>query len=180
MNKKYFLFILFCALSSCGFHAIYNGDNISNSSSNAESKAEDYKQKLAAITIKSQKKHIDQKLKNNLEELLNPYNIKTEPRYILTTSLTKSLGGTFTTSSGAVGRNRLILNVTYDLKDLNSGETVSFGTVIAKDDFDVSTTRFANYTAEEAIEINLTKIVAGNIRDRLVNDLRTNPKSTPW
>lgn len=149
---------------SCGFESIYNLDNkISN--------LDNYEEELAAIKIKKERKHINQVLRNNLEDTLNPDNIKTEPKYLLEIILSNSLSSTFITSTGASGRNKIILNADYKLIDLASGQIIATGISTANDDFDVESRRFANYITGEAIELNLTKIIAKNIRNLLVGDI---------
>ena len=125
---------------SCGFKSIYNTD---------DRILECYSQELASIRIKKERKQINQILRNHLEETLNPDNIKTEPKYLLTINLSKSISSTFITSTGASGRNKIILNASYELKDLKSGTIVGSGSVSDKDDFDVEDRRFANYITGE-------------------------------
>jgi len=161
---KIFICFLIFMPCSCGFESIYNLENkISN--------ADNYEEELAAIKIKKESKRINQALRNNLEDALNPDNIKTEAKYLLEITLTKSLTPTFITSTGASGRNKIILNAEYKLIDLTTGSIIATGISTANDDFDVETRRFANYITGEAIELNLTKIIAKNIRNLLVGDI---------
>ena len=103
--------------------------------------------------------------------MLNPDNIKVEPKYFLILTPLKTISSTFTTSSGASGRNRLIITVNYELQSLESGETISTGSTVVNDNYEVSKNRFGSYTAEEYVQSNLTKVAAKNIRNSLVNDL---------
>ncbi len=146
-------------------HAIYNSDNKISSKSHA------YNEELASIKIEVSRKKINQDLKNNLENVLNPNNIKIEPRYSINISLDKNIFSTFTTSTGSSGRNKVVMIANYKLKDLVSRELIATGTTTATDDFDVENNRFANYTAEESIASNLTLIIAQNIRNLLINDI---------
>lgn len=148
-------------ISACGFQAVYN-------SSEGE---KNYQEELAAIKIQKGKKHIDQELKNHLERLLNPYEVITEPKYLLIINLNTSTYSTIITSSGASGREKVTLNASYILKDIKSQEVISTNSASAKDDYNVEDTRFANYISNEEIEINLTKLIAQNIRNSLVNDI---------
>lgn len=158
------IFLLILLPCSCGFESVYNLEN-------KISGVDNYEEELAAIKIKKESKRINQVLRNNLEDALNPDDIKTEPKYSLEISLSKSISSTFITSTGASGRNKVILNATYKLIDLNSGKVIATGISTANDDFDVETRRFANYITGEAIELNLTKIIAKNIRNLLVGDI---------
>jgi LPS-assembly lipoprotein len=166
MNSFKIITIFFLTLItySCGFKSVYNLENkISNT--------DNYEEELAAIKIKKESKRINQVLRNNLEDALNPDDIKVETKYSLEITLVKSLSSTFITSTGASGRNKVILNANYKLIDLASGKTIATGISTANDDFDVETRRFANYITQEAIELNLTKIIAKNIRNLLVGDI---------
>jgi hypothetical protein len=154
-------------LSSCGFKPIYKSNtNIEN--------GENYAKELAAIQIKYKRKRINQELRNNLQKILNPNDIKVKPKYLLNVDIDKGLVSTFTTTTGSSGRNKVVLTASYVLKDLNNGEKIASGDTNAKDDFDVEEKRFANYVIEEAIASNLTLTIAQNIRNLLINDIIDN------
>jgi hypothetical protein len=165
-NLSAFLLVVFLT-SSCGFHSIYNIEN----DIPGEVDERSYKQELAAIKIVEKRKYINQQLRNNLEVVLNPDEIKNEPKYLLNVDLTKTLTSTFTTTTGASGRNKVTLTADYQLKDIATGKVISIGSTTARDDFDVQSRRFANYNVEEAIAVNLTKIIAQNIRNLLMSDI---------
>lgn len=161
--------VLFLALfSACGFKSLYNIDE-------SDSNHEKVQNELAAITVKYQRKHLNQEMQNNIEDLLNPDNIKAEPKYLLDITLTKDMMMTFINEVGASGRNKVIMNATYNLKDIKSGDVIATGNLTAQDDFDVEDKRFANYTTQTAIELNLTKIIARNLRNALIIDLAHQP-----
>jgi hypothetical protein len=167
--KRYFILFLF--LTSCGLHPIYKTDNkISNQS-------QSYQRELASITVYVTRKKLNQNLKNNLEKVLNPEDIKTDPKYLISITLSRSLSSTFTNFTGSSGRNKVTLIADYELKDLSSGDIIARGVTTAKDDFDVKDKIFANYIAEDVIADNLTLIIARNIRDLLINDIVNNYKS---
>lgn len=149
--------------SSCGFQPIYK--------SNLKSDETNFENKLAAIEIKSERNRVGQKLKSNLEAILNPNNVNVPKEYILELKLDKDLSTTFINPTGSAGRNRLILGASYELKTKDDGEIIATGKASSKDDFNVETNRFANYITEEELEINLTQLIAQNIRDSLINDL---------
>ncbi len=163
MLKKFFVILLLSNLLSCGFQVVYKeeGGKIENP----------YEEELAAIRIKKNRTKLDQDLKNNLYDVLNPDYVKAEPKYFLILTPTKTTSSTFTTSSGASGRNRVILNVGYELRSLDTGETISSGSTLVNDNYDVTKNRFGTYTSDEYVQSNLTKVAAKNIRNSLVNDL---------
>ena len=161
--QKFCVTFLLLAVCSCGFQVIYKeeGGKIDNP----------YEQELAAIRIKKNRTKLDQDLKNSLYDLLNPDYIKAEPKYFLILTPIKTTSSTFTTSTGSSGRNRVILNVKYELQSLETGEMISFGSTLVNDNYDVTKNRFGTYTSDEYVQSNLTKVAAKNIRNSLVNDL---------
>ena len=73
--KKLLILTSLLALVSCGFQMIYNEDDKKIETS--------YEQDLAAIVIRKDRTKLDQDLKNNLYDLLNPDYIKVDPKYFL-------------------------------------------------------------------------------------------------
>ncbi|NBV05679.1 MAG: hypothetical protein EBS06_00380 [Proteobacteria bacterium] len=166
MLKKILILLLLSSLFSCGFQVLYKEDASEN-----KEKDFSYENELAAIRIKKNRTKLDQDLKNNLYDLLNPNFIEAEPKYFLSLITSKTTASTFTSSTGASGRNRVFLSVSYELRDLKNGDLISEGSVTRNDNYDVTQNRYATYSADEYVMLNLTKIVAQNIRDSLVNDL---------
>jgi hypothetical protein len=159
---KSFGILLILTFSACDFQVIYKekvrGVGIT------------YAQDLSAIRIKKDRTKLSQELKNNLYDALNPDYIKSEPKYFLILTAKSTISSTFTTFTGASGRNRVTLDVTYTLKNLDNAITISSGTTSVNDNYDVTTNRYGTYTAEQYILTNLTKVAAQNIRNSLVND----------
>jgi len=183
MSKKNILsliFLSFC-LVSCNLRPIYQTNKHLAEQNYAEKnyaeKNYDYQQDLATITIKIDRKKLNQDLKHNLEKSFNPNDIKVDAKYLLTVTLSKSLTSTFISYDGSSGRNKVILTANYQLQDLNSDKIIATGITSANDDFNVGSKKFANYTAEDAIATNLTLIIADNIRNLLINDIINNHKS---
>ena len=160
MLKKILLITIFLNLFSCGFHVIYSKDDRDFS----------HIDDLAAIRIKKDLDRTSQLLKNNLYDFLNPDNIQVEPKYFLSLHTEKIVYPTFITLTGASGRNKVVLKVAYELKNLESGALISQGTSLANDSYDVTINRYATSTSEETVARNLTKISAQDIRNSLVND----------
>ncbi len=163
MSKKILSAFLLIAVFSCGFQVIYEDKKNESDIS--------YIHELAAIKIKKNRTKLDQDLKNNLYDLFNPDYTKVEPKYFLTLTTTKTLSSTFTTQTGSVGRYRIALSVTYNLKSLETGDVISEGDTIVYDNYDVTTNRYATYVTDQYVQTNLTKVAAQNIRNSLVNDL---------
>jgi LPS-assembly lipoprotein len=161
-HKLLFITLSLNLLVGCGFQPIYK-TNVKNGTN--------YENELAAIQIKGVQKRIHQKLKNNLEDTLNPNNIKVRKKYILSIKIQKSISATLINPTGSSGRNKVTLTATYDLKTIDSKEIIASGNAIAKDDYNIASKKFANYITQEEMELNITKLIALNIRDLLINDL---------
>lgn len=161
------LFIILFNLFGCNFQVIYK-DQFDNTSI-----AHD----LASIRIQKNRNQLAQKLKSNLYDVLNPDAIKTEAEFFLELKINTTINQTFTTATGASGRNKVVLNVNYVLKKISNAHIISQGSVEAYDSFDVTSNRYGTYTAEEYVKENLTKIIAQDIRNNIVNDLIENNKN---
>lgn len=159
--RKIFILITSLFIASCGFHGMYLDEDNNTS----------YAPDLAAIRIQKDRDHLGQELRNNLYDLLNPDYIKSDPKYFLVLRLTKNMGGTYITNTGASGRNRVTLNITYELKNLDNAMVISRGTTSVFDNYDVTTNRYGTYVTDDNVSLNLTEIAAQNIRNALVNDL---------
>jgi len=160
MFRKIFLTLILFSLFSCGFQAMYHDEESHLS----------YETDLAAIRIKKTRTKLDQKLKNNLYDILNPDQLNIEAKYFLTLDIQENISPTFITITGASGRNKITLNVKYELKSLENAKTISSGSSSANDSYNVTANRYATFTGEEYLRDNLTKLVAQSIRDSLVND----------
>lgn len=161
MLKKIFTAILLLSLAACGFRVIYE----------ERTDVVSYAIQLASIRIKKERTQISQELKNNLYDLLNPDYLKVEPKYFLSMKVQKTVTPTFITSTGASGRNKITINITYTLQNIETAAFVSQGSTSVNDNYDVSINRYGTYVADETVSNNLTRIAAQNIRNSLVNDL---------
>jgi hypothetical protein len=159
--KKIILLISLISICSCGFQVVYKDQNLSTSLSH----------ELAGIRIKKDRTQLSQQLRNNLLDILNPDHIKVPSKYFLILKLTQSSTPTFITTTGASGRNKITLSLHYELKNAENMKEITSGAVEISDNYDVSQNRFGTYTAQNYVENNLTKLIAQNIRNSLVNDL---------
>jgi hypothetical protein len=159
--RKIIQLALLLSLCSCGFRIIYE----------ERTDVVSYAQELAAIRIKKDRTRLSQQLKNNLYDILNPDYLKVEPKYFLILDVKELTSSTFTTITGASGRNKVTLTASYEFRNLETGETISTGTTSVSDNYDVTANRYGTYVADEYIQSNITIIAAQNIRNSLVNDL---------
>lgn len=159
--KTLFIIAIFGTFS-CGFNVIYKEAKTDSDFS--------YSNELAAIRIKKDRNKISQELKNNLYDTINPDLIKKDPKYFLTLDISESITPTFITITGSSGRNKITITVRYTLQNLENAETISSGETFAADNYNITENRYGSYTAENTLRSNLTKILAQNIRNSLVND----------
>jgi hypothetical protein len=161
MLRKTLITAILLSLFSCGFQVIYRDGENKNS----------YENSLAAIRIKKDRSKIDQQLKNNLYDLLNPDSLDVSAKYFLILSIEELVSPTFITVTGASGRNKITLEVSYILKNLETAATISKGSTSVNDNYNVTENRYGTYVGDEYLRNNLTKIAAQSIRNSLVNDL---------
>jgi len=161
MLKTCLIFFLL-AVSSCGLQIIYREDDSNKIS---------YEKELATIRIQKDSGRLTQELRNAIKDTINPDFLEEDAKYILILSLGKGTSGTFITSTGASGRNRVTLSIDYQLKNIATGEISAKGSTFVADNYDVQDNRFGTYTADQYASSNLVKIAAQNIRNSLVNDL---------
>jgi hypothetical protein len=160
MFKKLVLAIILLSLFSCGFQVMYRDE---------ESHAS-YESDLAAIRIKKDRTRVDQQVKNNLYDILNPDSLDVSAKYFLILTVKETVSPTFITITGASGRNRITISVSYELKNLETAATISKGSTSVNDNYNVTENRYGTYVGDEYLRDNLTKIAAQNIRNSLVND----------
>lgn len=162
MLNKILITLIVLSLCSCGFRVIYRDTKNQSEIS--------YVKEMAAIRIKKNRAKLDQDLKNNLYDILNPDQLKEEPKYFLILSITESIKPTFITITGSSGRNKITLTIQYTLKNLKNAETISEGHTSVSDNYNITDNRYGSVTAENYLRSNLTKIASQNIRNSLVND----------
>ena len=163
MIRKIFVIFVIFAITSCGFQAIY--------SNSGEKSGSSYEKELAAIKIQKDTGRLSQEIRNSLYDLFNPDSLQVEPKYILVLKISNSTTSTFTTTTGSSGRNRVIIDVSYELIDIKTGKSFAQGSSSVSDNYDVQNNRFGTYTADEYTKLNVTKVAAQNIRNFLVNDI---------
>lgn len=155
------ILLMLLSLTGCGFQTIYQDQ---------KQEVAPYVEKLAQIRIQKKRTKIDQDLKNSLYDLLNPDFIKAEAKYLLVINNTIAVSPTFITIIGAAGRYKVMFNITYQLKDLETAKTIASGTTMVNDNYDITPNRYGTFVVDEYVKTNLTRIAAQNIRNSLIND----------
>ena len=72
---------------------------------------------------------------------------------------------------GFTGRNKIIMKVDYELRLIDNQQKIASGTLTATDNYNINSNRYGTFVAEDYFTINLTKIIASNLRNSLINDL---------
>lgn len=174
MQKSLIIFAFICLVltASCGFEVVYRDDlKQGNDPLNQSNHYSFYQGELSAIKIKKTRDKIDQQLKNNLYDVFNPDYIKVESKYFLVLKIDKKTLATFITATGGSGRNKIIMKVDYELRLIDNQQKIASGTVTATDNYNINSNRYGTFVAEDYFTINLTKIIASNLRNSLINDL---------
>ena len=153
----YFALLIF----SCDLQVVYKDQNLDSSLS----------YELATIRIKKERDVLSQQLRSNLYDVFNPDATMASSKYFLILDLNVLTSPTFITTTGASGRNKVTLVVKYKLKNIQNMTEISEGKVEIADNYDVSLNRYGTYVAEEYVKNNLTKLLAQNLRDIILNDL---------
>lgn len=157
-NLKLVAILIF--INSCGFSSVYNQNN-----------QESYQKNLATIVIKKDRNRLNQILKNHLYDLFNPENLVIEKKYLLTLKISQSISSTYITETGSSGRNKITINVNFNLINQTTKQLISSGFVSVNDNYDVSRNRFATNKMEDYLKENLLKTAAAEIRNDIIKDL---------
>jgi LPS-assembly lipoprotein len=156
MNKiKFFLItITLLFFSSCGYKPIYSSTNKNN-------------EKLLYVSVKSIKDRPGQILRNNLSKQLNPQNKKAIPKYYLFVEFNENKEELGYRKDMSATRTNLVINVSYNLKNINDGETILKGSTKVISSYDVVESIYATIIAEKDARIKGLKIIS----DTIVNEL---------
>ena len=156
MNKIKFLLITITLLflSNCGYKPIYSSTNKNN-------------EKLLYVSVKNIKDRPGQILRNNLSKKLNPQNKKTIPKYYLFVEFSESKQGLGYRKDMSATRTNLVMNVEYNLKNINDGEILLKRSTEAISSYDVVESIYATIVAEKDARIKGLKIIS----DTIVNEL---------
>lgn len=169
--KAFILILILLFLSACGLSTMYGNTTYGTPNKNVQTIPPLLNQELAKIAIKKDRTQISEQLRNNLYDLFKGTQTKIEPEYFLIINIAKTVTPTYTTLTGVSGRNRIVLVAKYQLKRLRDAYPVGSGSTQVSDNYNVSTTRYANYLTEEVTSNKLTQTVAQNLRNLIVNDL---------
>ena len=117
MNKFFLITITLLFFSNCGYKPIYSSTNKNN-------------EKLLYVSVKSIKDRPGQILRNNLSKQLNPQNKKAISKYYLFVEFNENKEELGYRKDMSATRTNLVINVNYNLKNINDGETISLPSVL--------------------------------------------------
>lgn len=153
-------------LGGCGFHPLY-----SETTQEADEPA------LAAIVVLPIPDRIGQQLALSLREALNPRGLSVEPRYRLTTLLTRSRTDLGIQRDATSTRGRVDVYVTITLSDFKSGKSVYVARTQSTSAFNVLQDAYAAQVAEDDAGTRTVRDLTVEIRTRLALFLRRQQKT---
>lgn len=161
MARAFVTIILLLNISSCGFRAMYSKDNFSV----------DYNEELASVVIQKSPGTKSQELRTYIFDSLNPDHLDKEPKYLLILKTSESKVPTFITSLGSSGRFQMNISVNYQLKTYDGRYLIASGSANDSEGYNIDINRYGNYKIEEFSRSNLYKVIAGNIRNLIIQDI---------
>ncbi|HRJ69365.1 MAG TPA: hypothetical protein PK812_07130 [Beijerinckiaceae bacterium] len=132
---------------------------------------------LAQIEVMPITGHLGHQVKSELDFVLNNGRPPENPQYRLTVRTNPSVGSVVADSVG--GRPQvmtLVVSANYQLVAIKDGRSISFGTATSNASFDRTQQRFATTRATVDAEIRSAKVLAEQIKARIIPDLFA-PKS---
>lgn len=151
--RKLIILLLVIFNTSCGFKKVYEISNEDNLI-------------LRQIEVKHQNDRLHQVLRQNFEDLLLK---QTGKKYLLEFDIKSTDTDAITGASGNPSRISITVSANFVLKNINSNKVVKKGNVSAYDEYDVDDNRFANYSSNDEIKIELTRILARKIRNQIID-----------
>ena len=143
-------------LAACGFHPLYGGSD--NRAINQE---------LARISIPSIENRLGQIVHNLLLDRLNPYGRRSDTRYTLNVSVTRSteeIGLKFTEEAT---RAKLTLIARYYLTRDTDGMILTEGNVRSVNSYNISDSEFSRISSEQDAAERASREVSDEIKTRL-------------
>lgn len=132
---------------------------------------------LAQIEVVPIDGHLGHQMKSELDFLLNNGALPDKPLFRLSVRPSTSIAAVVADSTS--GRPQVMnyaLSANYQLVSIKDGKAVSTGTATANASFDRTQQRFATTRATRDVEIRSAKVIAEQIRARILPDLLA-PKS---
>lgn len=150
--RKVITFATLFLVVSCGFRPLYKmQDEVNNN--------------LAKIQIEPiNYGKLGQNLYLNLQEILNPSSLDTKPEYRLKINLRKFTDAAALQSDNFATRYNTTVEAEYELEDLKTLKIIDKQKVSAVGSYDIVSSEYATYVAEEDAALNNTRELAQEIK----------------
>lgn len=148
-------------LAACGFSPIHKQYKGSNSNTG----------KLSAIKIDKPKTLKQQLLTNKLEDLFNPKSLATDPKYQLSFKFKQNDLALIIERDRTITRYKIEIEVTYKLRDLESGKIVNKGLVKREGEYDKVESDYATYASKKGTIKRIVEELAEDTRIRITSFL---------
>jgi LPS-assembly lipoprotein len=144
------------SLAGCGFHPLYAHHRESGMDAD-----------LATIKVNTIKDRLGQLLAISLRDELNPTGARAETRYTLDVQLDSVRHDVGLRPDGTASRSQIVLTAKFQLKDVQSRQTVLEGMTHAISAFDVLTDDYATIVAQHTAEERSLRDIDDDLRTRL-------------
>jgi len=144
------------SLAGCGFHPLY-----------AQHRERGFDADLAAIKVNTISDRLGQLLAISLRDELNPTGAKAATHYTLDVQLISERRDVGLRPDGTASRSQIILTAKFQLKDVQSSQTVLQGMTHAVSAFDVLTDDYATVVAQHTAEERSLRDIDDDLRTRL-------------
>lgn len=143
------------ALTSCGFTPLYGV------------KTRSLPIKVVAVNLETQiVGKLNYAMKQALDDAFNPTHEAQLSRYNMVVNLRKKVYSYGTLSTSVNSRNRVSLNATYTVTDMD-GKKIIDGEAFASDSFEIAVSPYSTLVSDEEITILLAKTIAEEIALRM-------------
>ena len=144
-------------LGACGFQPLYRQDTAGGGTVPL----------MAAISVPPPTERLDQLVRSELMDRLNPTGLSAAKRYVLYIKVAEARGAVLVTRNESVSRFNLVEALEYRLTDSDTGRTLTTGTLSSSASYNVLRAEYSNLAAEEDARTRATRDLAELIRARL-------------
>lgn len=154
--RKILLVLLSICVSACGFKPMY--------SEYYDGKAELV---LSEVQIGKVASKRDYRLKNYLEDELNPHDLNNDKHFILDVDVSDSISDLLVQQDSTIVQKQYNVNATYKIKENKTGQVIDSGNIIISVSFSELPSEYATYAISERTLNNSLKEVAAALKKRV-------------
>jgi LPS-assembly lipoprotein len=155
--RFYFSLAIMILLTACGFKPIY--------SENFESESNCSLSEIRIVHLKSEQSY---KLRNYLEDELDPNGFNTEKLFDLAIDVTDSISSLLVQKDGTITTKQHNITANYNLKEILSGKIIDQGVIRFSVSFSELPSEYATYALEKKTYDNSLQELASTIKKRLI------------